>query len=75
MDLGEQINTLLRDVLPQLGEDARKVMRAQIEARLAAMNLVTREEFEVQKRVLQRTRERVEALERQLALLERRPTP
>ncbi len=33
------------------------------------MDLVTREEFELQRELLQRTREKVEALEKQLALL------
>lgn len=37
---------------------------------LAKQGLVTREEFDAQKAVLLRTREKVEALERQLELLE-----
>ena len=46
--------------------------RATLRAGLARLDLVTREEFEVQRAVLQRTREKLDAIERQLAALEAR---
>ncbi len=41
-----------------------------VESMISKMNLVTREEFDAQTQVLQRTRERLEALEEQLKKLE-----
>jgi len=40
--------------------------RAVLESAFDRMDLVTREEFEIQKKVLARTREKLEALEREL---------
>jgi hypothetical protein len=52
--------------------DMEKNFRALLEAGLSRMNLVTREEFDVQQRVLERTREKLEALEAQIRELEER---
>jgi BMFP domain-containing protein YqiC len=53
-----------------LKEDAEKNMRSVLHAAFSKMDLVTREEFEVQAQVLQRSREKLEALEKQVAELE-----
>jgi len=53
-----------------LQADMEKNFRALLEAGLARMNLVTREEFDVQQRVLERTREKLVALESRLGELE-----
>ena len=45
-------------------------MRGLLEGGLQKMNLVTREEFDIQSAVLLRTREKLEALEKRLAALE-----
>ena len=45
-------------------------LRSGIESGLRKMNLVTREEFEIQNAVLLRTREKLEQLEKQVAELE-----
>ncbi|PUA27546.1 MAG: hypothetical protein B0W54_13355 [Cellvibrio sp. 79] len=42
-----------------------------LQAVLARLDLVTREEFDAQAAVLQRTRQKLEQLEQQLAVLER----
>lgn len=47
-------------------EDLEARFRSILEAGLNRMDLVTREEFEIQKRVLERTREKLEALEKRL---------
>jgi hypothetical protein len=44
--------------------------RAVLRERLAKLDLVTRDEFEAQTRVLERTRARLEALEARLAAME-----
>ncbi len=50
-------------------------LRDQLERVLAGMDLVSRDEFEAQTRVLERTRARLEALEARLAALEGAPDP
>lgn len=54
-----------------LQADMEKNFRALLESALAKMNLVTREEFDVQRRVLERARDKLAALEAQVAELER----
>ena len=51
-------------------DDFRQNMRAALDAAVARMDLVTREEFDVQAGVLRRTREKLEALEARVAALE-----
>ena len=53
----------LRSMQKELEETFRSVLRAG----LAKLDLVTREEFDVQEAVLARTREKLDALERRLA--------
>ena len=55
-----------------LKEDMEKNIRSVLHAAFSKMDLVTREEFEVQAQVLQRSRQKLEALEKQLAELESR---
>lgn len=51
-------------------QDMESNVRGILESGLQKMNLVTREEFEIQTAVLQRTREKLEALEKRVAELE-----
>jgi hypothetical protein len=55
----------------QMHADLRNNLHAAISAALARMELVTREEFDVQSAVLARTREKLAALEAKVAELER----
>jgi BMFP domain-containing protein YqiC len=55
-----------------LQEDLERNFRAALEAAARRLDLVTREELEVQAGVLARTREKVEALQRRIDELERR---
>lgn len=70
----EQFFKQVTEALPQsaltLQQDLQKNLRAAMESSFQRLNLVTREEFEVQKVVLQRTRARLEALETKVAALE-----
>ena len=56
--------------LGQVHEDLRNNVRAAISAALARMDLVSREEFDVQSAVLARTREKLIALEATVRELE-----
>ncbi len=64
--LAESVPEGLRSMAAELEDNFRAVLRAS----LAKLDLVTREEFEVQEAVLARTRERLEALEERLKELE-----
>jgi ubiquinone biosynthesis accessory factor UbiK len=52
--------------------DLEKNLRVLLQSTFARLDLVTREEFDVQREVLARTRARLEALEAKLAALEKR---
>ena len=57
-------------------KDLEKNVKALLQGGLAKLDVVTRAEFDVQAKVLARTREKLEALERQVAELEaRKPAP
>ena len=69
----EQVAQAVAAVLPkELAEDVRNNVKASIKSALDKLDLVTREELEVQETVLARTRAKVEALEKQLKDLETR---
>lgn len=55
----------------QVQADLRNNLHAAVSAALTRMDLVSREEFEVQSAVLARTREKLKALEAKVAELER----
>lgn len=69
-DLTHRLANSLPQGLQALQEDINRNVRAGLEAGLAKLELVTREEFDVQTAVLARTRQKLEALERQVAELE-----
>lgn len=50
--------------------DVERNIRALLSGAMARLDLVTREEFDAQARVLARTREKLESLEQRLAALE-----
>ncbi len=51
-------------------DDISRNLRAAVQAALARLDLVTREEFDVQTKVLARSRAKIEQLEKQVAALE-----
>jgi len=51
-------------------KDLEKNLKALLSTSLARLDLVTRQEFDIQREVLQRTREKVEVLEVRVAELE-----
>ena len=69
-DLAKKLTALMPEPVRHLQEDMEKNMRGLLEGGLQKMNLVTREEFDIQSAVLLRTREKLEALEKRLAALE-----
>lgn len=71
-ELSRRVLENLPKGLATVHEDMRDNLRAGLSNALTQMDLVTREEFDMQAGVLRRTRERLEALEAQVAELERR---
>jgi len=67
-DLAGKINKLLANTP---AADVDKNVRALLSSAFAKLDLVTREEFDVQREVLLRAREKITALEARLAVLER----
>jgi BMFP domain-containing protein YqiC len=66
----EEINARVAEVIAASpAKDIEKNLKAMVSAMFARLDLVTREEFDVQAQVLQRTREKLEALEARLAEL------
>ncbi|KAF1687012.1 hypothetical protein B1992_06465 [Pseudoxanthomonas broegbernensis] len=72
-DLARRLSDLVPPGLRESGEELQAGFRAVLQAGLARLDLVTREEFEVQRAVLLRTREKLEALERAMQAWEARP--
>lgn len=70
--LARQIHESLPKGIRELGDDVEKKIRQTLQAQLTRMDLVNREEFDVQTQVLLRTREKLAALEQRLAVLESR---
>ena len=68
--LARRLAESLPDSIRSLGDDLEKNFRSVLQSGLSKLDLVTREEFEVQEAVLQRTREMLEAMEGRLAELE-----
>ena len=76
--LKEKIETAISDItkiLPEdlnmLKEDLEKNLRATLSATFSKMEIVTREEFDIQASLLSRTREKLEILQEKLSELEK----
>ncbi len=69
-DLAKRVAGGVPAGLQFLQEDLRKNLRSALEASLSRLDLVAREEFDVQTAVLARTREKLEQLEQLVARLE-----
>jgi len=67
----EQITSALPDGWQDLRGDLDRNLRAALRSTLGKLDLVTREEFEIQRDVLARTRAKCDALAEQVAELER----
>ena len=74
-ELARRVSEMVPPGLRDAGDELQANVKATLQAGLAKLDLVTREEFEVQRAVLLRTREKLDALERALQELEARRTP
>jgi len=69
-NLAKRLSSLIPEPLQATQQDVESSLRSGLESGLRKMNLVTREEFDVQNAVLLRTREKLEALEKRISKLE-----
>jgi BMFP domain-containing protein YqiC len=70
-DISRRIAAALPPGVSTIKADLEKNIRAALDGVIGNMNLVSRQEFDVQQKVLERTRIKLEALEKQLAELEK----
>ncbi|MCU1801975.1 ubiquinone biosynthesis accessory factor UbiK [Pectobacterium parvum] len=70
----EQIARQVHESMPkgirELGDDVEKKIRQVLQAQLTRLDLVNREEFDIQTQVLLRTREKIARLEQRMTELE-----
>ena len=71
-EMARQIHNALPPGIKSLGEEVDKKVKQVLQSQLNRLDMVSREEFEVQTKVLLRTREKLTALEAKLAQLEQR---
>ena len=71
----DELSAKIKDLIANSpARDIEKNVRAMLASTFARLDLVTREEFDVQTAVLARTREKLAELETKLAELEKRAT-
>ena len=70
-DFIQQFLRLLPKDLSRSREDFEKVVRASLNATFSRMNLVTREEFDIQSQLLSNTRAAMDELEKKITTLEK----
>ncbi|EEB45876.1 hypothetical protein PROVALCAL_02252 [Providencia alcalifaciens DSM 30120] len=72
----EQVARQIQGALPKgvrdLGEDFDKKLRSLLQSQLGKLDLVSREEFDIQTQVLLRTREKLMKMEQRVSALEAR---
>jgi hypothetical protein len=69
----EELDRKMKEILARSpAADLEKNLRALLASAFSRLDLVTREEFDVQREVLARTRAKLEALEAKLTELEKR---
>ena len=71
-DLAKRLAASVPPSVVALGRDVEENFKAVLQAGLTKLDLVSRQEFDVQAAVLRRTREKLEALEKKVGELEAR---
>ncbi len=70
-DISKRVAGSIPPGMQSLQDDLQRNLHTALEAALGKLNLVTRDEFDIQQAVLQRTRQKLEQLEEQLQVLEK----
>ncbi len=73
-DFAEEISLKIRELVKNTAVDAlEKNLNALLQGIFAKLDLVSREEFDIQTEILRQTKEKLVALEKQIEALEKRP--
>ena len=70
--IARQVHESMPNGLRDLGDDVEKKIRQVLQSQLTRLDLVSREEFDVQTQVLLRTRDKLALLEQRISDLESR---
>ncbi len=73
-ELTQRISSLLPDGVRGIQSDLEHNIHSLLQETFSKLNLVSREEFDIQSALLQRTREKLDKLETELAALQSRKT-
>ncbi|SLM61938.1 MULTISPECIES: ubiquinone biosynthesis accessory factor UbiK [Dickeya] len=68
--MARQVQESMPKGIREFGEDVEKKIRQVLQSQLSKLDLVSREEFDIQTQVLLRSREKLAHLEQRLAALE-----
>ncbi|BES83693.1 hypothetical protein PEC302107_07000 [Pectobacterium araliae] len=68
--IARQVHESMPKSIRELGDDVEKKIRQVLQAQLTRLDLVNREEFDIQTQVLLRTREKIARLEQRMTELE-----
>ncbi|MEH0874259.1 accessory factor UbiK family protein [Pectobacterium cacticida] len=68
--IARQVHESMPKSIRELGDDVEKKIRQILQAQLTRLDVVNREEFDIQTQVLLRTREKIARLEQRLTELE-----
>ena len=71
-NIQKKITESIPEDIDALKGDLKKNIQAAIEAQIKKLDLVTREEFEIQELILKRTREKLEKLEKDIESLDKK---
>ena len=70
--LDQILKTIQSNLPSDLPGDVKKNLEAALRSNLERLNLVSREELDIQQKILERTRSRVKELEDKIAVLEQK---
>lgn len=71
-NIQKKITESIPEDIDALKGDLKQNIQAAIEAQIKKLDLVTREEFEIQELILKRTREKLEKLEKDIESLDKK---
>ncbi|MDO6686537.1 MULTISPECIES: ubiquinone biosynthesis accessory factor UbiK [unclassified Agarivorans] len=71
-EIAKQVSELVPPGLKNVGDEFERKVKQVVQAKLSQLDVVNREDFDVQTQVLLRTREKLTALEAKVAELEKR---
>ncbi len=74
-EIAKQVSELVPTGLKNVGDEFERKVKQVVQAKLSQLDVVNREDFEVQTQVLMRTRQKLSELEAKVAELEKKLNP